>query len=86
MHFNEGEFAISRDLIVDLWLQSRQYDKMSPLREVCGGDFVICSNDWLYESFMDFKKGVTYQNDLRIVEQMDHLTYWIKTCTIKEVS
>ena len=37
MHFNEGEFALSRDLMVDLWL-SRQYDKMSPLREVCGGD------------------------------------------------
>ena len=88
MHFNEGEFALSRDLMVDLWLQSRQYDKMSPSREVCGGDFVIC-NDGLYESFMEFKKGVTYQNDLRIVEQMDLLTYWIKTCkttSIKEVS
>ena len=38
---------------------------------------------------MEFKKGVTYQNDLRIVEQMDLLTYWIKTCritSIKEVS
>ncbi|KAL5510213.1 hypothetical protein EMCRGX_G005721 [Ephydatia muelleri] len=62
--------------------------KMSPLREVCGGDFVIC-NDGLHESFMEFKKSVTYQNDLRIVEQMDLLTYWIKTCkitSIKEVS
>ena len=39
MHFNEGEFALSRDLMVDLWLQSRQYDTMSPLREVCGSDF-----------------------------------------------
>ena len=61
---------------------------MSPLREVCGRDFVIC-NDGLYESFMEFKKGVTYQNDLRIVEQMDLLTYWIKTCkitSIKDVS
>ena len=48
MHFNEGEFALSRDLMVDLWLQSRQYDKMSPLREVCGGDFVIC-NDGIQE-------------------------------------
>ena len=88
MHFNEGEFALSRNLMVDLWLQSHQYDKMSPLREVCGGDFVIC-NDGLHESFMEFKKSVTYQNDLRIVEQMDLLTYWIKTCkktSIKEVS
>ena len=88
MHFNEGEFALSRDLMVDLWLQSRQYDKMSPLSEVCGGDFVIC-NDGLYESFMEFKKGINYRNDLRIVEQVDLLTYWIKTCkitSIKEVS
>ena len=84
MHFNEGEFALSRDLMVDLWLQSCQYDKMSPLREVCGGDFVIC-NDGLYESFMEFKKGVTYQNDLRIVEQMDLLAYWIKTCKITSI-
>ena len=86
MHFNEGEFALS--MMVDLWLQSHQYDDMSPLREACGGDFVIC-NDGLYESFMEFKKGVTYQNDLRIVEQMDLLTYWIKTCkitSVKEVS
>ena len=45
--------------MVDSWLHSRQYDKMSPLREVCGGDFVIC-NDGLHESFMEFKKGVTY--------------------------
>ena len=34
MHFNEGEFALSINLMVDLLLQSRQYDKMSPLREV----------------------------------------------------
>ena len=53
MHFNEDEFALSRDLMVDLWLQSRQYDESI---EVCGGDFVIC-NDGLYESFMEFKKG-----------------------------
>ena len=81
MHFNEGEFALSRDLMVDLWLQSRQYDKMSPLREVCGSDFVIC-NDGLYESFVEFKKGVTCQNELR---QMDLLTYWIKTCKITSI-
>ena len=36
-----------------------------------------------HESFMEFKKGVTYQNDLRIIEQMDLLTYWIKTCKNK---
>ena len=88
MHLNEGGFALSRDLMVDLWLQSRQYNKMNPLREVCGGDFVIF-NDGLFERFMEFKKGVTYQNDLRTVEQVDLLSYWIKTCkitSIKEVS
>ena len=48
--------------MVDLLLQSSQYDKMSPLREVSGGDFVIC-NDGSYESIIEFTKGVTYQND-----------------------
>ena len=28
------------------------------------GDFVMC-NDRLYETFMEFKKGVTYQNALK---------------------
>lgn len=75
-------FALSRDLMVDLWLQSRQYNKMSPFkREVCGGEFVIC-DDGLYESFMEFKKGVIYQNDLRIVENVDLVTYWIKDLQI----
>ena len=34
----------------------------------------------MYESFMEFKEDVTYQNDLRIVEELDLLTYLIKTC------
>ena len=42
---------------------------------------VIC-NDGLYESFMEFMKSVTYQNDLRSIEEVDLLTYWIKTCKI----
>ena len=61
---------------------------MSPLSEVYGGDFVIC-NGGLYESYMEFKKDLTYQKCLRIAEQVDLLTYWIKTCkitSIKEVS
>ena len=38
MLFKEGEFALSRDLMADLWLLSLQYNKISPLMEVCGVD------------------------------------------------
>ena len=87
MLFKEGEFALSRDLMADMWFQ---YNKMSPLMEVCGVDFVIC-NEGLYESFMEFMKSVTFQNDLKSIEEVDLLTYWIKTCKItirstKEIS
>ena len=58
MHFKEGELAL---MMIDLWLQHLEYNKMSPLREVCDSNFVIC-NDGLYESFMEFKKSVTYPN------------------------
>ena len=34
----------------------------------------------MYESVLEFKEDVTYQNDLRIVEELDLLTYLIKTC------
>ena len=51
MHLNEGEFALSRYLMVDLWLQSRQYDE-SIKGGLFGSDFVIFND----ESFMEFKK------------------------------
>ena len=37
--------------------------------EVHGGDIVIC-DDGLYESFVEFKKTVDYQEDFRIVRRL----------------
>ena len=70
--------------MVDLWLQSRHYSKEHPLMEVHGGDFVIC-DDGLYESFVEFKKTVDYQEDFRIVREVDLLSYWMKTCKVTSI-
>ena len=32
----EGEFAVSRDLLIDLWLKFREYNGELQLREVMG--------------------------------------------------
>ena len=55
--------------MVDLWLQSHHYSKEHPLMEVHGGDFVIYDYG-LYESFVEFKKTVDYQEDFRIVRRL----------------
>ena len=55
--------------MVDLWLQSRHYNKEHPLMEVHGVDFVICD----YKSFVEFKKTVDYQEDFQIVREVDLL-------------
>ena len=70
--------------MVDLWLQSRHYNKEHPLMEVHGGDFVIC-DDGLYESFVEFKKTVDYQENFRIVREVDLLSYWMKTCKVTSI-
>ena len=70
--------------MVDLWLHSRHYNKEHPLMEVHGGDFVIC-DDGLYESFVEFKKTVDYQEDFRIVREVDLLSYWMKTCKVTSI-
>ena len=68
--------------MVDLWLQSRHYNKEHPLMEVHGGDFVICDDGLMYESFVEFKKTVDYQEDFQIVREVGFLSYWMKTCKV----
>ena len=70
--------------MVNLWLQSRHYNKERPLMEVYGGDFVIC-DDGLCESFVEFKETVDYQEDFRIVREVYLFSYWVKTCKVTSI-
>ena len=46
---------LSKDLIVQLWMNHRTYRGEVPLREICGDRFVIM-NDTLEEEFDHFRK------------------------------
>ena len=39
LDLHEGEFALSKDLNVALWIQYRTCIEETSLREVCGGSF-----------------------------------------------
>ena len=56
MHLQKDEFALSKDVTVSLWIyiDYRMYFGESPMREVCGGDFMII-NDYLHDEFNKFK-------------------------------
>ena len=41
----EGEFAVSRDLLIDLWLKFREYNGELQLRDIMGGDFILLTVD-----------------------------------------
>ena len=49
-----GDYAISKDVDVALWLDCRAFNKKEPLRDVL--DFVIV-NTRLHDDFDEFKKN-----------------------------
>ena len=53
----EGEYALSKDIVVCLWLEYRSLSGSTPLRVVSGGDFVIV-NEELHEEFDEFRSKV----------------------------
>ena len=74
MDLHEGEFALSKDLNVALWIQYRTCNEATSLREVCGGSFVIVIDD-LEAQFQDFKRqysGLNYS----FVEAVEILRLW----------
>ena len=48
----EGEYALSKDADVALWLHHRSYNKLPPLSD--NGDFIIVNTE-LHDDFDDFK-------------------------------
>ena len=80
LNLNGDEFALSQNLMVDLWMECQAQTGEVPLREVCGGDFIIC-NDALYDGFVDFTKALVYQGAW-VVKEIELLTYWLQSCNI----
>lgn len=83
LNLHGDEFALSRNLMVDLWMECRAQSGEVPLREVRGGDFIIC-NDALYDSFIDFTKAVVCQG-VCVVKGIELLTYWLQSCKISSM-
>ena len=80
MHFQKDEFALSKDLTVSLWIDYRTYFGESPIREICGGDFVIINDD-LHDEFNKFKSKLSsslsssLDGTCSVVEGMDCLCF-----------
>eukprot|EP00731_Ephydatia_muelleri_P007459 Em0003g1707a len=70
------EYALSKDLIVELWMNHRAYRGEVPLRVICGESFVIM-NDTLEEEFDRFRKH-TLDLDLYVyaVEAIELVKHW----------
>ena len=67
----EGEYALSKDVDVEVWLHYRAYNRHPPLCDV--GDFIIVNSE-LHNNFDDFKRkelepGYSY---LQINELLQH--------------
>ena len=50
LDFQQGEYALSKNLDVSLWIEYRAYYGKAPLKEVLGGHFVIV-NEHLHNKF-----------------------------------
>ena len=69
----EGEFAVSRDLLVDLLLKFREYNGELQLRNIMGGDFLALTDLW--EDLDEFRK-YSASLDCSVVKDVDFVRYW----------
>ena len=87
LHLQEDEFALSKDLTVSLWIDYRSYFGESPIREVCGGDFVIINED-LHDEFNKFKSKfstslfLSLDGTCSVVEGIELLMFWCMSSDI----
>ena len=73
---DKGEFAISKDVDVQLWMDYRAQNKLPSLVERLGS-FVIVTNE-LFEQFEQFKKDMAILQGFSMVEENELLSYWMK--------
>ncbi|KAL5500016.1 hypothetical protein EMCRGX_G011506 [Ephydatia muelleri] len=75
-----GEYALNKDLIVEHRLTHRAYNKEAPLRDFCGGQFVIM-NEKLSEEFDHFRMH-DINGSFYPVESLQLLECWFKSSGI----
>ena len=68
-----GEYGLSKDVDVAMWLQYREFHNQSPLREVC--NFVIV-NELLHQQFDAFKKREIFPPYTIYLETNELLALW----------
>ena len=71
---------MNKDLIVEHWLTHRAYNKEAPLRDFCGGQFVIM-NEKLSEEFDHFRMH-DINGSFYPVESLQLLECWFKSSGI----
>ena len=72
-----GEYALSKDLNVALWLDYRSFNKEKPLKEVYDGDFVII-DEQLHAQFDEFKQNVVPANH-SMVRKLNLIDHYLST-------
>ncbi|KAL5471118.1 hypothetical protein EMCRGX_G029199 [Ephydatia muelleri] len=79
LKLKEGEYALSKDITVCLWLEYRSLNGSTPLRDVSGGDFVIV-NEELHGEFDEFRSKVYayVDKEYSIVEAVELLQVWCR--------
>ena len=85
LRLKEGEYALSKDIAVCLWLEYRSLNASTPLRDVSGGDFVIV-NEELHGEFDEFRSKVYayVDKEYSIVEAVELLQ--VCNVTVSSVS
>lgn len=74
---SEGEFALSKDVDVQLWLDSRAYQKLQPLKYAYNNEDFILMNNKLMKEFENFKKQSTTPA-ISLIEVNELIAFWIK--------
>jgi hypothetical protein len=77
--FEVGEFALSKDVDVQVWLDKRAYQKL-PLLAHVHSDCFICMNNDLMEEFENFKKSVSQGSDspVSLIEYNELIEFWMR--------
>ena len=79
----EGEYALSKDIAICLWLEYRSLNGSTQLRDVSGGDFVIV-NEELHGEFDEFRSKVYayVDKEYSIVEAVELLQVWCRASKV----
>lgn len=72
----KGEFALNKDVDVQLWIDYRAHNRLPPLIETLDS-FVIVTTE-LFEEFGEFKKNEAIPKNFSWIEINELLSYWMR--------